>query len=58
MTRSMRWISSIALSSLPIAPTAIEERIGRRDARRRGRLGVAHHGDEHIQRAARMSARQ
>jgi hypothetical protein len=41
-----------------LTPAAIEERVGRRDARRRGRLGVAHHGNEHVQRGARMASCQ
>ena len=41
-----------------LAPAAIEDGVRRRHARRRGRLGVAHHGDEHIQRGPRMAARE
>src|SRR5579872_1254699 len=41
-----------------LAPAAIEDGVCGRDARRWRRLGVAHHANEHIQRGARMRARQ
>src|ERR1700722_15676486 len=41
-----------------LTPAAIEQRVRRRDACRRGRLGVAHHGNEHVQRTARMTSCQ
>ena len=64
MTRSIRWISSRAPSSPfsqrlhGLAPAAIEDRVGGRDARGRRRILASHDADQHIDRRPGVAARQ
>ena len=41
-----------------LAPATVKNGVGGRDPRRRRRLGVALHADQHVQRRARMAPRQ